>query len=1343
LPVFTSGSDNATTIGGGESVNISTVSYDLDTSQTLTLWVCDSNSASFSGCGGNEYCNTSVSSGANLTCAFTAESDSASHTWYAFLYDALGEISLVNASGSYTTDVTSPSVTLVTPTNGSTITQDSVTFTVLVDEALGSAWYSLDGGVTNVTMTNSSLFVYVHTNSSIADGTYDIIFWVNDSYGNEGTLTGNSFTIDTVAPDTTAPTVTVQSPVDGSYSTVASVLLNVTSSEALTWAGYTNNSGTLTDLGNISTTAWNATVTFEEGQQEIIFYANDSSDNQGNASTTVYVDLTNPEIVNFSCTDVNDSADVFCTINATDAIGLKNYKVGHNASGSWENSSLINITGTLNETTYAILSGNHSPIGFGAQLYVYDLSGRLNDSSTDGIIISDDTNPVINNYTYLPNSTDDLDPGVAVNVNATITEDYNISKVYLMYMNSSASAWTYLQMDNNSDLTVGSSSTVLYNATFTPQSETWVFRINATDFSGNENISSNTTLVVENDTSENITTTIEDVVSITYAQRATNNSMGTLKINNTADATGWFNVSLTSPNTSIPDRLSVNYTSVQTGNYSLTPAARVNLTIDINTTNLTVGVYDYNVTIISDSGTTVYEKQLNIQTAVGPYLVTSINTYSSSVTQGDEGVSLVASVTNLGTSDATGVYLNWTLPSGITLASGSLTRNLGTLGVSVSGTNTITADVSSSATSGDVSIFANATSTNADAVGDAKTVTIGTVAVVAPITPVSPAGGGSGSSGISVGGREAAVYDKEIEVIRGESIEFEIEVYNKFQNSFLKDLKIVLTGFPAQYISIVPSEISRIGYGKTGVFVVNLDSPIYQNYEEYDLRAVVTGTLVKSSGSGVSYRETQNIKLIVQAATEEESRFSLAEAEKALQDMGDAGFNVGEAEALLQEAVIKIDSRRNKQAKDLAEELIILSERAFEADKLIRNLLKVLEDPREKGLLTSGISGFAVRGFFEGHPSIEMTELAMVAFDRGDYDLAKKRADSARSLLLFSIRGNIGLFLYLYWYFVLVALLVLTTGGFVGYRKYQRTSVTKRIEKANKQEDSIRQLIVGGQKRYFAGGISAGEYHRIMNQHQRKLVGLKKIRMKLRNQRIKMLGSREIRKELDIERLQVESEIKKIQEAYYREGKISESTYKLEFKVLNERLAEIEGEVVTLHLMNVKKIGNEGQANVLRRETVKAKKGVEVAKKESKEDIEKAKEKFSERIKGDKKLEETWGKRTERGISKVLGFLVRPFGFIKKRREINRLNEEANIRKKVWDQMKEKHQKEEEKTKEKIEGEVNEEVKKELGASHGKSKKKEEGFVSKILGYFKSKREVKRKKEEAERRNKIKMMGVL
>ena len=1183
LPVFVSASDNVIIIRGGDTVNVSTVSYDSDVTQLISLFVCNSSGVNSSGCIGTEYCSASGSS--NLTCAFVSELDSSSHTWYAYVFDQLGEAASNNTlTGTYTTDVTSPVITLIAPINGSTITQESVTFTVSGNEVLSSAWYSLDGGVTNVTMTNISMNVYTHTNSSITpDGTYNMTFWANDSYGNEGILIGNWFVIDATADDVTAPTVTVQRPINGSYNLDGSVLLNITTNEALSWAGYANDSGVLTNLGNVSLTSWNATVSFVEGVHDIIFYANDSSSNQGNSLVTVYVDLTVPAVSNFSCMDVNDSVDVICNVNVSDAVGLDYVIVGHNATGTWVNSSDIDLSGVLNSTNYIIGSGNHSPVGFSSRLYVYDLSGRVNSTSVDSIVISDDTFPIIGNIIYAPNSSDDLDPGVAVNVNASVTEDYDISSVVLMYKNSTATDWNFVSMSNNSVLITGASSTVVYNGSFVPTSDDWIFKINTTDSTGNVNVSENITIIVENDTSHDVSTTIDSVVSLVYADRASNNSLGNLILNNTGDVDLNFSVSLVS--VSLASRLSVNYSGNLSVDYSVGSGGFANIAIDVNTTGLISGLYSYNVTVVSEAGTEVFERQLNLQTAAGPYLSVDIGTYSSSVIAGSSGADLVATVTNLGTADATDVYLTWTLPSAFSVTSGSLVRNLGALPIGGSGSNSLVVSVSSSAIDSDTSILAVANSSNADLVNSSKDVTIGAGAVATTITIIGGGGGSMGSSS-GGGGEEFLVYSKVVEIVRGKEDKFEIEVDNIYINSTLEDLTMTLTGFLSQYIKISPLIIDSVEYGESGKFNVSVQIPSYkEDYERYTLVAVINGHLVSSDGISRDHKETQNILLIIQETGFEETNLSLVEAEKAISEMKIAGFNTIQAESALIEARLMLDERKNAEAFALAKSILEMRDLAFKTQNLIDGVFESLRNPVKMGILTgnavkdaysddsirAGMNSVFTGWAIFGDKSVEdILNLAKAAFNRGDYSLASERVKEAQNLLLLNRKGNFGLFLFLYWPFIFVSVFFVSFGGIVGYRKYQRSVASARVVDINREEENIRELMIASQQKYFTGAISSGEYHRIMNQHEKKLVNLKTARLILRNRRVQLLKPQQIILELESEKSQTEGEVKKLQTDYYEDKKIGAESYELQFRILNERLAEIEGERMTALLMRDK-----------------------------------------------------------------------------------------------------------------------------------------------------------------------------
>jgi len=1194
LPSFTSAVDDAVTIAPSTIININTTSYDSDAVEEITLYVCNSTSVTSAGCGVNNYCNNTVngniSSAGNVSCAFTSESVSGTYDWYAFIYDASNEIAINNFSGVYDVDATAPSITIDSPLN-QTYTQNSITFTITVDEALTNAWYSLDSGANNVTLSNNSAFEWTQQNTSIADGGYIVIFWANDSYGNiNNSLVSRTFSISVGPTDTTPPSITIISPSNNSYDLDGSVLLNITSDESLEWAGWQNNSGTIIDLDNVSATNWNSTSIFPEGIYNVTFYANDTSHNQANKTSVIYVDLTNPSVDDFSCSDVNDSQDVVCNANVSDTIGLNYVIIGYNATGSWINSSLISLTGVSDSLSYTIASGNTTPLGFTVEIYLYDDSGRNNLSESDAVSITDDTFPTIWNVTYSPNTTDALDPGVTVNVNATIVEDYNISSVVLEYLNISDGIWSSITMTNNSGLVYQASSTIVYNASFVPQNGTWVFRINVTDTQGNNNISQNYSFVVENDLSYFNSTDIPDTKSITTAQESENTSLGWLFVNNTGESALNFTINVTS---TIRDRFDINYSVSANATYDLASGEAINLTILVNTTDLSVDLYNYNLTVSSVIGTSVFEKHLNVQTSVAPFLVVTIDSYSSSVTKGQSGVGMLASVTNLGTASASNVNLVWDLPSEFSLASGNLSRSFSSLDIGQSGTNTVTFDVSSSAGVSSANVNVSGTASGLGVTTDSKTITISDVTTTVVVTtPGSPGGGGSGGGSSTT----TKQYDKTIEVTRGTEDTFEIEISNKYSNSTLKNLVLDLSGFLSyfnignqkdlsQYVEIYPDVISEIKYGETKSFVVTLKTPAYKEYEEHDLKVLIQGSIVKGGVVVGPYRETQFIKLYIQEMDVEEAKLKLTEAEEALVLMKLEGYNIQEVEKLLSFAKDKLDLHQNKEAFDLAEEIIAIKEKSFFVDDLISRIQEAIDNPRKMSLITGNVpreftdgegKNFSItsvitgEAIFDAQDASEVLQLAIAAFERGDFALAEERAKSAQILLLLERKGNFGLFVYLYWHIILLCVFAFSFLGVLGFRKYQKFSASRKIEDINVEEENIRDLILSSQKKYFEGKLSREESDSISQKHQKRLAVIRKDRLSLRNRRIKLLKPQEVLKDLDSERGNVEDEIRKIQTAYYKTRTLSEKDYRLQFEALNERLAEIEGERATLRILEEK-----------------------------------------------------------------------------------------------------------------------------------------------------------------------------
>ncbi|MBM3230618.1 LamG domain-containing protein [Candidatus Pacearchaeota archaeon] len=103
-------------------------------------------------------------------------------------------------------DSVAPLVTIVRPQN-TTYTSLPIYFNVSLNEN-GTAWYSLNNGVTNYTMTsNSSSTGFNATNGSIADGGYTFNAYANDSAGNVNYTSSIVFSV-----GASEPTITLTNP---------------------------------------------------------------------------------------------------------------------------------------------------------------------------------------------------------------------------------------------------------------------------------------------------------------------------------------------------------------------------------------------------------------------------------------------------------------------------------------------------------------------------------------------------------------------------------------------------------------------------------------------------------------------------------------------------------------------------------------------------------------------------------------------------------------------------------------------------------------------------------------------------------------------------------------------------------------------------------------------------------------------------------------------------------------------------------------------------------------------------------------------------------------------------
>ena len=119
--------------------------------------------------------------------------------------------SISNITTEWNVTIPYPVITIIAPSNDSTLNTSSVTFNVSIDTEASWCGLSISGNANQTMTLNSSLRGANYTNSSIADGTYHFIVSCNDTASNFARSETYNFTV-----DTTVPTLTLNHPENNS-----------------------------------------------------------------------------------------------------------------------------------------------------------------------------------------------------------------------------------------------------------------------------------------------------------------------------------------------------------------------------------------------------------------------------------------------------------------------------------------------------------------------------------------------------------------------------------------------------------------------------------------------------------------------------------------------------------------------------------------------------------------------------------------------------------------------------------------------------------------------------------------------------------------------------------------------------------------------------------------------------------------------------------------------------------------------------------------------------------------------------------------------------------------------
>ncbi|MBT6762335.1 hypothetical protein HOA92_04795 [archaeon] len=257
---------------------------------------------------------------------------------------------LVNATVTFTVDTIYPSILISSPANESSTTNSTihVNFTAS-DLNLASCFFTNDSMLTNTTLASCANITTINWST----GEHNVTIWTNDSAGNENS-SDLTFTITT--DDVAAPTITIQTPINTTYTSNTNVHVNYSAADetALDSCWYSNDSmltnTTLSSCSNITSVTWS------EGEHNVSIWANDTSGNENTIDVTFTVDTIYPSIL------ISSPANESSTTNTTTHVNFTASDLNLASCFFTNDSMLTNTTlaGCANITSITWSGGEHN-----------------------------------------------------------------------------------------------------------------------------------------------------------------------------------------------------------------------------------------------------------------------------------------------------------------------------------------------------------------------------------------------------------------------------------------------------------------------------------------------------------------------------------------------------------------------------------------------------------------------------------------------------------------------------------------------------------------------------------------------------------------------------------------------------------------------------------------------------------------------------------------------------------------------------------------------------------------------------------------------------------------------
>ncbi|MDO8660357.1 MAG: hypothetical protein Q7K43_00570, partial [Candidatus Woesearchaeota archaeon] len=775
----------------------------------------------------------------------------------------------------------------------------------------------------------------------------------------------------------------------------------------------------------------------------------------------ILVQLQNPVTISIGTTSTNDSTpptNLSVNHNPTDANDLTD----QNCYSTWSDNLLmsyvdINITGPNLSIQATRTAGNTASMeadyNIPASLLhagtvtcsftAYDIA-RNNTTVSTSFTVKDFTAPTVLQSKNTPDTNALIDPGTSITLDANINEYSRIQQVVLLTRYSTDaitwSDWNSTTMNN--DVNYGDYN-YHFTASFSTTSGTnsiWQYKIYTKDSNNYDANTAATTLYSYWDLTWTSTPASFGNKSGDYG---TSTTIGDLNITNTGDQTLDFTIT---SNWDDKTKISYNGTNETTSGYAFTLSSSSTQTLAVKATakttersdSLTMTITPTQALSSPDSNTST---ATIISTAGGPFMLIEWVDTNTSVTQEQTGIIYTAKLTNAGNTDANSLTMDWILPSGFSITSGSSSSTLAALAVNASTTNSITASVSSTATTGlkTVTFTAGCCSDSNKTQASTTNVTINpkstttTTTTTVTVTQLIGGGGGGGAGGggsLNLNSDDNSIFQTAkqkdaffqttdiIELVHGKTDRFTLKVTNPLSDANLTNLTIQLTGLLSKYISISPQKIPLLKPKQAITITLYITAPNYFTKGNQDLNFIVSGKLEKDNNKQANFQENRTLTLEIHDYSKEETTQALQKAQTTINQLKKEGYYTNNLIQQYNDAQAALEKRDYETSMQLSSQITQAKQKITDTNKTIAFLEAQVETAKNQGIPT--------------YQTIRLINLAKLALQRGDIENAQSSIKDAQMTYALETKGEINWLTTIQqnWLQILAGLAILTMLGF-------------------------------------------------------------------------------------------------------------------------------------------------------------------------------------------------------------------------------------------------------------------------------------------------------------------------